>query len=73
MKVRIEKIYQGDRYQFFVDYKVEKDCWKNYSVFDSYAKALTSKNELLQKHMTSPDCWCGPDFVDGIYVHHEAH
>ncbi len=47
MKVRIEKIYQGDRYQFFVDYKVEKDCWKNYSVFDSYDKALTSKNELL--------------------------
>lgn len=52
MKVRIEKIYQSGEYLFFVDYEVTKGCWKNYSASESYDAALSSKNELLQKHFT---------------------
>lgn len=73
MKVKIEKHWLGGKHEFFVDYEVTKGCWKNYSVFDSYDKAVRSKAELLQKHISSPDCWCVPDFVDDIYVHHKSH
>lgn len=24
----------------------------------------------LREHEDTPDCWCRPDYDDGVYVHH---
>jgi len=69
LNVRIEKGFQDGKEQFFVDYEIDKKSWKNYSVEDSYDKAVMRKMELQQEHVTSAACWCNPEFIGGIYVH----
>jgi hypothetical protein len=43
MRYRIEHYNQYQRDQFFLDYEVEKNCWKNIGVYSTYEKALQAK------------------------------
>ena len=40
------------------------------ALYTEYGERHAIPLDDLREHKETPDCWCGPDDEDGVWVHH---